>query len=173
MSRGFVKEDDQEEGPFIPPRAALPDGVTNYVTPRGMRMLLEERTQLEQDRANATGSDDERRRTKAEIDGRVALLHERIVTARPVEPAEEMPMDVRFGVLVSVAYRSGPRKGTERSFAIVGVDEASVAEKRFAFTSPIARAIMGKRVGERTAVLLGTTQEELEVLGMRWPRPED
>ena len=43
MSRGFVKEDDQEEAPLIPPRAPLPDGVANYVTPRGMRLLLEER----------------------------------------------------------------------------------------------------------------------------------
>ncbi len=132
MSRGFVKEDDQEEAPFIPPRAPLPDGATNHVTPRGMRLLLEERTQLEQARANAQGSDDERRRAKAEIDGRLALLNERIVTARPVEQGSEPPADVRFGVLVKVAYRSGPQQGMERSFTVVGVDEASVAEQRFA-----------------------------------------
>jgi len=36
MSRGFVREDDQEEAPFIAPRAALPAGAVNYVTPRGM-----------------------------------------------------------------------------------------------------------------------------------------
>ncbi len=47
MSRGFVKEEDQEEAPFIPPRAALPPGVTNYVTPQGHRQLLEERETLE------------------------------------------------------------------------------------------------------------------------------
>jgi transcription elongation factor GreB len=32
MSRGFVKEDDQEETPIVPPRADLPEGVVNYVT---------------------------------------------------------------------------------------------------------------------------------------------
>ena len=53
MSRGFVKEDDQEEAPFVPPRAALPDGVANYVTPRGLERLLAERMQLEEARAKA------------------------------------------------------------------------------------------------------------------------
>jgi len=49
MSRGFVKEGDQEETPIIPPRAALPNGATNYVTPTGMQLLLNERKQLEQE----------------------------------------------------------------------------------------------------------------------------
>jgi len=39
MSRGFVKEEDQEEPVIIPPRAAIPDGVTNYVTPNGLQEL--------------------------------------------------------------------------------------------------------------------------------------
>ena len=85
MSRGFVKEDDQEEAPFIPPRAALPDGVPNHVTPRGLQLLQDERTALMEERAGLQGSDDERRRRHAEFDGRLALLNERIVTAHVVE----------------------------------------------------------------------------------------
>ena len=46
MSRGFVKEDDQEEIPIVPPRADLPEGVTNYVTQAGMNELLEEKQML-------------------------------------------------------------------------------------------------------------------------------
>jgi transcription elongation factor GreB len=42
MSRGFVKEDDQEETPIVPPRADLPEGVVNYVTQGGMGELLNE-----------------------------------------------------------------------------------------------------------------------------------
>jgi transcription elongation factor GreB len=38
MSRGFVKEDDQEET-IVPPRADLPEGVVNYVTQGGMDEL--------------------------------------------------------------------------------------------------------------------------------------
>ncbi len=163
MSRGFVKEDDQEEAPFIPPRAPLPDGLANLVTPRGLRLLHEERTALEAQRAEAGGSDAERRRTHAEIDGRLALLNERISTARPVEPSPEPPTEVRFGTRVTFVYRSGPQQGTVRTFSIVGVDEASVAGQRIAFTSPIARALLGKRSGERVRVVLGGGQHEIEV----------
>ncbi len=46
MSRGFVKEDDQEENPIVPPRADLPDGVANYVTRVGMDELLAEKQML-------------------------------------------------------------------------------------------------------------------------------
>jgi transcription elongation factor GreB len=172
MSRGFVREDDQEEAPFIPPRAPLPEGVPNYVTARGMRLLHEERARLEQERASATGSEDERRRRKAEIDGRLALLQERILTARPVETGTDPPPDVRFGVMVTVAFRSGPQQGVQRSFTIVGVDEASVADHRFAFTAPISRALMNRRVGERVSAVLGAGRQELEVLDIRWPAEE-
>lgn len=46
MSKGFVKEGDQEDVPLVLPRAPLPGGVTNYVTPAGMAALLNERSQL-------------------------------------------------------------------------------------------------------------------------------
>ncbi len=40
MSRGFVKEDDQEEVPMVPRRAYLPEGVTNFVTPNGYESTI-------------------------------------------------------------------------------------------------------------------------------------
>lgn len=40
MSRGFVKEDDQEDVPMVPPRAYLPPWIPNYVTQSGMGALL-------------------------------------------------------------------------------------------------------------------------------------
>lgn len=52
MSRGFVKEDDQEEIPIVLPRADLPEGVTNYVTQIGMDELLTEKKMLTKNRDN-------------------------------------------------------------------------------------------------------------------------
>ena len=49
MSRGFVKEEDQEATPIIPPRAPLPDGVPNYVTPQGLNQLQAEKETLEEE----------------------------------------------------------------------------------------------------------------------------
>ena len=46
MSRGFVKEDDQEDVPIVPQRAFLPDGVPNFVTPAGLEQLLAEKQDL-------------------------------------------------------------------------------------------------------------------------------
>ncbi len=56
MSRGFVKEGDQEEIPMVPPRAYLPDGVVNYVTRTGMDQLLEERERLTDERNSLAGA---------------------------------------------------------------------------------------------------------------------
>jgi len=164
MSRGFVREDDQEEAPFIPPRAALPEGVPNHVTPRGLERLLAERSALETQRSTVQGSDDERRREQAVIDGRLDLLNERIVTARVVEKGKGVQEEVRFGSSVVFRYINGPQHGTERTFTLVGVDEASVAEQRIAFVAPVARALIGKRIGEVAQFRLGTLDIRLEVV---------
>lgn len=168
MSRGFVREDDQEEAPFIPPRAPLPPGVVNHVTPRGLRLLQEERMALEQERARTFESDHARRRAWAEIEGKLELLNERIGSARVVEPPDPAPDDVRFGASVTFRFLSGPQKGQVHTFALVGVDEASVRDGRIAFTSPIARALMGKQAGQKAAIVLGTAPQELEVLAVAY-----
>jgi len=168
MSRGFVKEDDQEEAAFIPPRAPLPDGVPNYVTPRGLQRLHDERIALERERADVQGGDDDRRRAQAGIDGRLALLNERIATARLVEPRNMEHHEVRFGNTVTFVHVDGPQQGTRRRFTIVGVDEASVKDHRIAFTAPIARALIGKGVGERVAFRPAATVQFLDILDIQW-----
>lgn len=166
MSRGFVREDDQEEAPFIPPRAPLPDGVPNYVTPRGLAQLHAERAELERQRTEASGSDYDRRRIHAEVDGRLALLQERIVTARLVEPEPGEPTEVRFGHTVTFRFLDGPQRGREHRFTIVGVDEASVRDGRIAFTAPIARALIGLTVGANAGFTQGTDRVRVEVLAI-------
>ena len=106
-------------------------------------------------------------------DGRLALLNERIVTARPLTHGSEPPADVRFGAQVTVHFRSGPQQGATRELIIVGVDEASVAEQRIAFTAPIARALLGKRANDVVDVQLGPARQILEVRAVRWPTDEE
>ena len=55
MSRGFVKEEDQEEVPIVPQRAYLPEGMTNFVTPSGMNQLLDEKQSLIDEKNNLSG----------------------------------------------------------------------------------------------------------------------
>lgn len=153
MSRGFVKEEDQEEAPFIPPRAALPPGMENYVTPQGYQALLDEKEALLQARKDTQSlGDTERRRENTVIDGKITLLDERIQTARIIEPEKEAT-EVRFGC--TVQFRPVNTQGAIRQFKIVGVDEASVKDLKVSFVAPIVQAMMGKKPGEEFEFALG------------------
>ncbi len=166
MSRGFVKESDQEELPIIPPRSPLPPGETNYVTPAGLRALEEERDGLEAEKNDLPGdNEDERRRSGTVIDGKLNLLSQRIVSARVLRPEDQPQDEVRFGAHVKLRQQPGNRT---QEFQIVGVDEANVKQKKISFTAPIARAITGLRVGERADFRLGSETRKLEVLEIRY-----
>ena len=79
MSRGFVREGDQEEVPMVPQRAFLPDGVPNFVTPAGMEQLLSEKQMLINERDNQSGSNENERRIAVNfINAKLQLLESRI-----------------------------------------------------------------------------------------------
>ena len=162
MSRGFVKEEDREEAPFIPPRAALPPGVTNYVTPFGFEQLQREKEQLETERKELKiSSDKDRRHAQAVIDGKLSLLNERISSARILKPEEQPQDEVRFGAHIEITDQ---KTGKLQQFQIVGVDEADVKQSKIAFLAPLARAIIGKKIGEVANFRLGKEEKELEIL---------
>ncbi len=161
MSRAFVKEDDQEEAPFIAPRAPLPSGVTNYVTPAGMDDLRTEKSLLEKEREIALQLENstEKRRASAEINCKLKLLEERLNSARVLKPEEQPEDEVRFGANVQLEINK-----KEQQFQLVGVDEANVKKQKIAFTAPIAKAIIGKRINETAILQLGNETRSLKVI---------
>lgn len=160
MSRGFVKEDDQEETPIIPPRAALPDGVTNYVTNQGLIQLKEELSTLDHTISTLDETNErERRRALAVLNGKRNLLLKRIQSARLLDHIKDEG-EIRFGATVTYTIAGMPKPIT---IQIVGVDEASVKDKKIAFTAPIARALIGKKVDETTTFQLGNEQKKLTI----------
>jgi len=166
MSRGFVKEDDAQTPPLVPPRAALPPGTPNYVTPTGLAQLRQELVLLEAERALAEAdrsNDTDRTFRLSLLNGRLALLTERLASARLIDPATQPPGEVRFGATVRLRG-SGP----ERVFTIVGVDEADVAAGKIGFVAPVARALIGARPGQRVRLPLGGKVEDAEVLDVRY-----
>ncbi|MGM1054336.1 MAG: GreA/GreB family elongation factor [Bacteroidota bacterium] len=169
MSRGFVKEDDQEEAPFIPPRAALPAGTINYVTPEGYNQLIEEREKLEIEISQLNiENDKERRHARATFTGSLNLLNERIGTARILKPLEQSRDEVRFGAKVIFKFIDGKQKGSIRKFQLVGVDEANIKENKIAFVAPIAIALTGKKIGEVAQVNMGGEIQQLEILEIEY-----
>lgn len=147
MSRGFVKEDDQEEIPIVPPRADLPEGVTNYVTQVGMNELLAEKQALLDEKSKLDSpNDDEKRIALNHINAKLLLLDQRIATAQIVKPNEPAPDEVRFGAKIKLNIEA---KQSIQTFQIVGVDEADISKGKISFTSPLAKLLINKKVGDK------------------------
>ena len=135
MSRGFIKEGDQEAIPMVPPRAFLPDGVPNLVTKEGLTALHEELRSLEAERAKAGDN----YIMGNFIDAKMKLLISRIASAVEVDLSKSNKDTVSFGAWV---------RYNGRTVRIVGVDEANVDQGLVSFISPIAKALTGRRAGE-------------------------
>jgi transcription elongation factor GreB len=143
MSKAFTKEDSEASAPRVAPRPPLPDGVPNYVTPRGLELLRQEKRALEAARA-ALREEPAASARLASLAARWVELEQRLASAECIEPKAE-PDAVRFGS--HVVLRDD--QGRELRYQIVGVDEAEPAAGRIAFLSPVARALLGAEVGDR------------------------
>jgi len=147
MSRGFIKEDDQEEVPIVPQRAYLPEGVTNFVTRTGMDQLLAEKQMLIHEKDNLSSTDENEKRIALNyINARLQLLNNRIAEARIVDMKEQPQNEIRFGAIVTLKTEVS---GNIQIFKIVGVDEADIAKSKISFISPLAKALINKKVGDK------------------------
>ncbi len=166
MSRGFVKEDDQEEIPMVPPRAHLPAGITNYVTQQGMDELLTERTLLHDEKELVPRENEKERRIALNlINAKLQLLNERIASAQIVNLETQPAHEVRFGAFVTVQT---VKNQVITEYQIVGVDEADIAKQKLSFLSPIARILISKRVGDTAVLKLGKEERVFQIKGLRY-----
>ncbi|MEO7034745.1 MAG: GreA/GreB family elongation factor [Polyangiaceae bacterium] len=170
MSKAFTKDDDANASEvLVVPRAPLPDGVSNYVTPRGLRALRLEQTVIEQRRSAFEAADPADRLAQLQALARRAYeLAARIASAELVLGQNQPQGEVRFGARVTLRTESGQ----EASYQIVGVDEAEAAAGRIAFTSPLARALLGVQVGGVGTLRTPRGSEELEVLAVAYETDE-
>lgn len=157
VSKAFTKEDGETETGVLRRRAPLPEGTPNYVTNRGMQSLREELARLVA--APSPGESVDRPLHAA----RRAELEQRIASAVLVSPPADRG-EVRFGALVEIADGDGRR----REVRIVGVDEANPTLDAIAFIAPLARALLGRRVGDTITVRTPGGEEELEVLAIAY-----
>ena len=150
MSRGFVKEDDQEEVPMVPQRAYLPEGVPNFVTRSGMEQLLAEKEALISERENLNITRENEKRIAVNfINAKLQLLNNRIAEARVIDTKEQPQDEITFGASVTLTTLS---TGNMQTFQIVGVDEADIAMGKISFLSPLAKAMINKKTGDRVTI---------------------
>jgi len=147
MSRGFVKEDDQEEIPIVPQRAYLPEGLTNFVTPFGMNQLLDEKQMLENEKNNLNNANENEKRIELNyINAKLQLLNNRIAEAKIVNLDEQQQNEVRFGATITIKTEAS---NNIQTFQIVGVDEADISKGKVSFISPLARVLINKKTGDK------------------------
>ena len=174
MSRAADQDEDEE--------AALPPGQKNYITPDGLERLKAERRRLwNVDRPEivrvvewAAGNGDRSengdyiygKKRLREIDRRLRFLDKRLAAAEPVDPSKQTRRDtVFFGATVTYARTDD----SEATVTICGIDETTFGEARISWTSPVARALMRKQVGDTVTVRTPAGVDELEILAIAYP----
>jgi transcription elongation factor GreB len=147
MSRGFVKEDDQEEIPLVPQRAYLPEGVTNFVTRAGMDQLLAEKQMLVSEKDNLINANENEKRISLNyINAKLQLLEKRIAEARIINLKEQPQNEIRFGALITLKTEGS---GNIQTFQITGIDEAEISKGKISFLSHLAKVLINKKIGDK------------------------
>ena len=166
MSRGFVKEDDQEEILIVLPRADLPEGVTNYVTQIGMNQLLKEQQELIEEREQLNISDENEKRIAVNhINATLQLLNNRIATARIIKLFNQEKDIVLFGATIALKT---DQQNKLQQYQIVGVDEADITKSKISFISPIAKLLINKKVGDKAILKLPKANRIFEIMKIEY-----
>ena len=106
------------------------------------------------------------KRRLREIDRRLAHLARIMKAARVVDPAnQEDRSQVRFGATVELADEGDSR----RTLTIVGDDETDADAGRIGWSAPLARALIGAKVGDERVVRLPAGEKSYEVVGICYP----
>lgn len=171
MSRAFVRESDFPQLPELPPQVSpLPPGAKNYLTAAGAQRLRDELARLlERERprlASAPADDTDAKRELQVLDQRIRYLQESLRTAEIAEPTPGPADTVRFGATVTVREMNGG----ETRYRIVGVDETDLERNHVSWLSPIARALMNARLGERVNFKAPRGARELEIVAIGFER---
>ena len=166
---------DEDESP------AAPESTKNYVTPAGFRKLKEEALHLiDKERpelvkviqwAASNGDRSENadyiygKRRLREIDRRIRFLTKRLDAAVVVDPATREATDqVFFGATVTVVHDNGK----QRTYSIVGIDEADASRNLISWISPLARALLKSREGDVVVLRSPSGVEEIEIASVEY-----
>jgi transcription elongation factor GreB len=164
MSRGFVKEDDLEHaGTDVPERqiSAHP----NYVTVNGYAQLEKLATDLEKQRKLLSAKkEDASAIAQLAVINRdlryVAARLENALITRPNAASEQ----ILFGATVTVEDENGD----SHTYEIVGEDEADIKANKVSWTSPLAKALIGHKVGENVTWARPAGNAVLEIIKIKY-----
>jgi transcription elongation factor GreA len=100
------------------------------------------------------------------IEGRIKEIEARLSTAEVIDVAQLAPSDrVVFGATVELEDQGD---GSGVTYQIVGEDEADIRAGRISVASPIARALIAKRVGEVAEVAAPGRTRSYEIIAVHY-----
>ena len=100
------------------------------------------------------------------IEGRIGELEAKLAAARIIDPATvDADGKVVFGATVDLEEEEG---GTKATYQIVGDDEADLKLGLISISSPIARALIGKSVGDVAEVQAPGGLKHWEIVDVRY-----
>lgn len=102
-----------------------------------------------------------------EIDRRLGHLARVMKAAKVVDPAQQQSFgEVRFGAIVELADEDDNR----RTLTLVGDDETDASAGRIGWSAPLARALIGAKVGDERVVRLPSGEKSYEVVSIAYPQ---
>jgi transcription elongation factor GreA len=99
------------------------------------------------------------------IEGRVMELEDKIARAEVIDVSKLSGKVVKFGATVTLADEETEEK---TAYQIVGEDEADISKGRLSVTSPLARALIGKTLGDSVEVTTPRGARAYEVVKVKF-----
>ena len=99
------------------------------------------------------------------IEGRIQYISAVLAAAQVIDPSKLTVGHIVFGACVELDDLDS---GNALTYTIVGVDEADITKNKISVASPIARALIGKKVGEEVAVITPKGKISYEVRAIHY-----
>ena len=150
---------------------------TNYVTAGGLQKLKEELQHLEsverprviaaiaEAREKGDLSEnaeyDAAKEEQGVLESRIAMLKAKIMDARIIDETDINTDEVQILTKVRV---QNLKTGQEKVYQLVTEGEANILEGKIATTTPIAKGLLGKKVGDTAEVIVPAGKLEFKIL---------
>jgi transcription elongation factor GreA len=98
-------------------------------------------------------------------EARIRELEVKIALSEVIDPSKLKGDKVMFGATVTIQDTDTEE---ETTYTIVGEDEADIKARRIAVTAPVARALIGREVGDTVKVNAPKGQREFEIIEVKF-----
>ena len=105
------------------------------------------------------------RERQAFIEGRVGIIEDLLSRAEVIDVSSIKGKTIKFGATIKVEDEDTDEKST---YQIVGEHEADIQKGKLSVTSPMARAMIGKTVGDSVEVTTPGGTKSYEIMGVRY-----